>query len=79
MDFNGTWFAQLAGVGPPGATLYVADTDSGTQEVNYRSVLSYGSCIDIGSPLPSQLYPAVAIVDLEALFTPPFRIVEVPQ
>ncbi len=63
-------------VNPPGMTVYVPDTSATPQEVNFNSLLhevaSGGTCDTVSST--DFLVPAVPLVDLASVFTPPFSV-----
>ncbi len=63
-------------VNPPGMTVYVPDTSVIPQDVNFNSVLGEvgggATCGTFSGTL--SLVPAVPVVDLGSLFTPPFSV-----
>jgi len=57
----------------PGQTLYVPDPSAPAGLVTARSLLQAGTCFTFQFVLPSAV-PAVLLVDLDTLFTPPFSL-----
>ena len=62
-------------VGPPGTTLYLADlTASSRPATIIKSDLQGGThCFNQQQPVDT-LLPAVAVIDLDTVFTPPFSV-----
>jgi hypothetical protein len=69
---------ELATVSAPGQTVYVSDPDATTQTLPpFSGSLLHpdGTCGSLGGrPFPTELIAARSIVDLETLFTPPYRV-----
>ncbi|HMH52974.1 MAG TPA: hypothetical protein VK548_22240 [Candidatus Acidoferrum sp.] len=63
-------------IAPPGMTLYLPTVPgAGAKRIAWSSSWEYGGCRTQDPPVSSDAYvPAVAIVDLLTLFTPPFRL-----
>ena len=60
-------------VGSPGHTVYLPDPDASFQNILIKSVLKPNGC-DLQLPLRTFLVvPAIPLVDLDTLFTPPFE------
>ncbi|MBI3030257.1 MAG: hypothetical protein HYY64_12165 [Candidatus Rokubacteria bacterium] len=59
----------------PGSTVYVPDTSTPPQALTAKSLLQLGMCFPVpgGFGLPSAI-PAVPLVDLDTLYTPPFSL-----
>ena len=68
--------ADLGAVEPPGMTLYLPEAPGARpRRIAWSSYRAAGECKRQGEPVVSDAYvPAVAIVDLLTLFTPPFRV-----
>ena len=61
-------------IGPPGSTIYAPDPQAVPQTITVGSFLFLG-CDTFGTPFnPGPVVPAVALVDLDTQFTPPFTI-----
>ena len=63
-------------IAPPGHTVYAPDPQAVPQTITVGSQLSSGSCFSpcfLSCPTAS-VVPAVALVDLDTQFTPPFTI-----
>jgi len=59
-------------VGSPGHTVYLPDPDASFQNILIKSVLKPNGC-DLQLPIRTFLVvPAIPLVDLDTLFTPPF-------
>ncbi len=75
MNLSPTLLLQTV-VNPPGMTVYVPDTSAIAQEVNINSALpdvaQGGGCSTFS--FTSFMVPAVPVVDLGSLFTPPFSV-----
>ena len=61
----------------PSSTVYVPDTSLKPQSVVVQSMSQLSGCVAIpmpGPPTPVLALPAMPLVDLSALFSPPFRV-----
>jgi hypothetical protein len=81
VDFTGpaneNRLLQNTVVALPGMTVYVADQSTGPRQVEVRSFLSGGEASAICQTFPASrsVVPAIPLIDLLTVFTPPFRIV----
>jgi hypothetical protein len=73
---SGYPLVDLGFVAPPGMTLYLPTVPgAGAKRIAWSSSWEYGGCRTQEPPVSSDSYvPAVAVVDLLTLFTPPFRV-----
>lgn len=69
-------FAQLVtGTGLPGLTVYVQESGQPTQSILVASrVATETGCEAVVNPFMDSAFPAVPLVDLSAVFTPPFTV-----
>jgi len=58
-------------IGPPGSTVYAPDSQAVPQTITVGSYFSYYCS---GFAFTTPLVPAVALVDLDTQFTPPFKV-----
>jgi hypothetical protein len=66
---------QVAAVGPPGMTVYGPDSSATPQTITTRSSINRftGACID-DLDIARNMVPALPLIDLDPLFTPPFKV-----
>jgi len=70
----GAYFVLPPGVlGPPGTTLYIPDPNAAPQTISVGSQFGSFGCQSGTFSVPD-LVPALAVIDLDTLFTPPFRV-----
>lgn len=63
-----------AAVGSPGSTVYIPDPDGPVQSVAVQTALRPDSvCFNLGS-LTTDAVPALPLIDLATMFTPPFSV-----
>ena len=76
MDPQGDRLVQMPALGLPGTTVYLPDLTAPIQTVTVRSFRDFGEeCRNFSpTPLTLPLVPAVAIIDLDTVFTPPFSV-----
>lgn len=59
-------------IAPPGSTVYVADPQAVPQTITRGSIFFNGFCLSLGGS--ASAVPVVALVDLDTMFTPPFKV-----
>ena len=75
-ESGGPSLFAAASIAPPGHTLYVEDTGASSRSINVGSTLpSVDGCGAFSPPFAMEAIPALTMVDLDTLFTPPFRLV----
>ncbi|HEV8717356.1 MAG TPA: hypothetical protein VGX03_31615 [Candidatus Binatia bacterium] len=75
-DAVGTGDALLppVAVASPGQTVYLPDPVAPSQRIVEGSLLINGTCSPVSGSSPTDVHPALALIDLERVFTPPFRL-----
>ena len=67
-------------IAPPGNTLYLPTLNLRSQSITARSVqFAVGSCQVLPEPATGLAFRAQAMMNLDTLFTPPFRVQETPS